>query len=157
MADDLALRLLMVAIAPAGRKKMPNGRPDRAAQRETQPMNTPQGSIEPNLVRRTQSVRTIYISAAVSAACFALYIAEGHGFRIFEESVRKIQTAEAVVPSPMEILTVLGITSLGVCAGIVALISCIVWIVQHLRPAHDAGHGDYASTATGSPAHQSTS
>ena len=105
----------------------------------------------------TKSVRTIWISAAVSAACFALYIAEAHGFRVFDESVRNIQTAEAVVPSPMEILTVLGITSLGVCAGLVAMISLVVWFVQQARHARDAAENDCSNAGAQMSGHQSAS
>lgn len=120
-------------------------------------MNTQQGSLETNLGQETQNVRSIWISAAVSAACFALYIAEEHGFRIFEESVRNIQTSEAVVPSPMEILTVLGITSLGVCAGLVAMISLVVWFVQQARNARDAAENDYANAGAQVSGRQSAS
>lgn len=109
------------------------------------------------MTQRTDSVRTSWISAAVSAACFALYLAEAHGFRIFEESVRNIQTAEAVVPSPMEILTVLGITSLGICAGLVAMISLVVWFVHQARHARDASENDCANAGAQISSHQSAS
>lgn len=113
-------------------------------------MNTQQGTIETNTGQPTESARTIWISAAVSAACFALYFAEERGFRIFEPSVQTFKSLEEAVPSPIEILTVLGVTSLGVCASLVALISSVMWIARHVhsvRHANGAAQGAFASGA----------
>jgi hypothetical protein len=110
-------------------------------------MTTQQGTIETNSEQPVESARTIWTSAAVSAACFTLYFAEKRGFRIFEQSVQSFQTLEEAVPSPIEILTVLGVTSLGVCAGLVALISSVMWIVRHVRQTHGATQGGFAGGA----------
>ena len=94
--------------------------------------------------------RTFWISAAVFAACLALYIAERYGFRIFDESLRSARTGEPVVPSPLEILTLLGVISAGVCAGLVALVSSIIWLVRQPRRASEAvGDGSACATANG--------
>ena len=116
-------------------------------------MTTQQGNIETNAEQPVESARTIWTSAAVSAACFALYFAEERGFRIFEQSVQTFQSLEEAVPSPIEILTVLGATSLGVCAGLVALISSVMWLVRHTRQANGAAQGGFAGGAV----HQSAS
>lgn len=82
------------------------------------------------------NIRTLCSSAAVSVACFALYFAEDHGFRIFEESMHGTSGVEFNVPSPLEVLTLLGVTSVGVCAGLVAAISLgalLIRLVRHLR------------------------
>jgi hypothetical protein len=118
-------------------------------------MNTQQGSTQTATGMQPSSGRTAWISAAVFAACLALYIAEQHGFRIFDESVHTMQAAEAGVPSPLEILTLLGTTSLGVCAGLVSLISCITWLVRRVR--HATGHDYTGATTTGCAAQQSAS
>ncbi len=100
-------------------------------------MNSQHGSNnEPALSSPKEDIRTLCVSAAVSAACFALYFAEDHGFRLFEESVRGGASAEMTVPSPLEVLTVLGVTSVGVCAALIAAISfggLVVRLVRQLR------------------------
>ncbi len=107
-----------------------------------------------NAEQPAEPAKTIWISAAVSAACFSLYFAEERGFRIFEQSVQAFQNLEEAVPSPIEILTVLGVTSLGVCAGLVALISGVAWIVRHMRQTNGASvQGSFGGAA----AHQTVS
>lgn len=119
-------------------------------------MKTHQGPTETLADQQPASGSTAWISAAIFAACLALYIAEQNGFRIFDENVRSMQAGEAGVPSPLEVLTLLGTTSLGVCAGLVSLISSIAWIVRRLRSAHAHAH-DYTGVATDCAPQQSAS
>ncbi len=112
-------------------------------------MNTQDGTHEAENAAPTSSPgRTILISAVLFAACFSLYFAEQHGFRIFDESVAGTALGDAGVPSPLEIITVLGVTSLGVCAGLVSLISAVGWLVRRIQRHHDC-----RQAATGCVAH----
>ena len=93
---------------------------------------------------------SIWISATIFAACAALYIAEQNGFRIFEANVIASEAGDAAVPSPLEVLTVLGTTSVGVCAGLVACISTVGWLVRRVRQLIAHAHSDsHSATPAG--------
>jgi len=98
-----------------------------------QPMKTPHGSNESASESSPANGRTVCISTAVFAVCLALYLAELHGFRVFDESARRTGSGEPVIPSPLEILTLLGMISVGVSSGLVALFSSGIWLTGQLR------------------------
>ncbi len=100
-------------------------------------MNTQDGSHEAEVAAPTSSPgKTILISAALFAACFSLYFAEQRGFRVFDDHLASVANGEPGIPSPLEIITVLSVTSLGVCAGLVSLISAVGWFVRRLHRQH---------------------
>jgi hypothetical protein len=96
-------------------------------------MKTQHESVETAVGSRTSNGGNVWISAAIFAVCIAFYVAEQHGYRIFDDNVRDMRSVETVVPSPLEILALLGITSVGVFAGLVSLIACVTRIVRFIQ------------------------
>lgn len=117
---------------------------DPEVQWEKPKMKAPHRSVDKGIGLQPSQGSTGWISVAVFAACGALYIAEAHGFRIFDESLRGREAADVGVPSPLEILTLLGTTSLGVCAGLVALITFVTSLVRRVRHADESDRKEYA-------------
>ena len=110
-------------------------------------MNSQHEPTEATTSSPAANIRTLCSSATVSAACFALYFAEEGGFRIFEESMHSTPGAEFNVPSPLEVLTVLGTTSVGVCAALVAAISAGALLVRLVRRLRIAAAEEAAAVA----------
>lgn len=119
-------------------------------------MNSHYGPTDLGTSSPKEHSRTIWASAAVSAACFAFYFAEQHGFRIFEESTGTIAAQEFNIPSPMEVLALLGVTSVGVCAALVAVISMGAWLVRQVRHLRSASQNETADRMSEGPAHHGT-
>ena len=116
-------------------------------------MTSPHASRNSAMEPHAAPVRILCLSAAVAATSLALCIAEQHGFRIFDESLRDSAAAIPAILSPLEVLTLLGIISFGVIAAVVSIVTSVTWLVRHLRQLSDAATGPACPQGeTGSPA-----
>jgi hypothetical protein len=157
-------RRLGIAIANAhcgtfGRKYV--GRQSSKIRRcngKRQPMKAQHGITDTANGSQSSNSRTFWISSGIFAACLALYIAELHGFRVFDESVRgTVAFGEPVIPSPLEIVTLLGAIAIGVSSGLISVVSSIIWLVRHLRHEIASIREGYESTPANCPVQQNVS
>ena len=84
---------------------------------------------------RMTSGRLFFIGAVLFIAASVLFLCEQQGFRVIDDSMWGIHSKESGFLSLPEMLVVFSVIGLGIIGGIVALISSVIWLVQHFRHA----------------------
>ena len=76
--------------------------------------------------------RVCLTSAAVFVACAVFVFCHSLGFRVFDDSVWDIHTPESGLCSLPEGVVFFGSIYLGFMAGVIALTSLVLWLVERL-------------------------
>jgi hypothetical protein len=93
-------------------------------------------------VREPRSLKILFGSLLVLAACLGMFSAEKFGFRVFDAWEWQTWTGKPMILSIQETIVVLGSLGLGAIAGLTALVSAAFYFKRSFRIAQKPMHED---------------